>query len=572
MDYTIKIGGEAGQGTQTIGETLTKVIARSGYHLFSHQDYESRVRGGHNFYQIRVSDSPVMASKQKVDIIAALDKETITRHLSELSETGRLIYDSESLKEQFKGERLTDIPFARLATENGGSRIMENMVAAGAVIGLAGLDMGILLKTVEEAFGGKGEDTVKLNIMAVKAGHEYAVRSCPSCNYSIAPATKPNMLVNGTEALALGAIASGLKFYAAYPMTPSTGIMNYIAGKAADFGVIVEQAEDEIAAINMAIGGSFGGVRSMTGTSGGGFALMAEGISLAAMTETPVVIALGQRPGPATGLPTRTEQGDLQFAVSAGHGEFPRLVFAPGSPEQAFLLINKAFDLAERYQIPAIVMFDQYLGDSQWTYPGFNTRELVFNDYRIRGARFAGMKEYARHIYADYGVSPLAVPGDAQHVVVTDSDEHNEKGHLIEDADTRIGMTGKRLFKKLPLLRKEIEPPMYYGGNNPKIVITGWGSSYGLMKEAVDILSAKHDIAMLHFSEIYPLPLTEQFNYMNILNNAEQSICFEQNATGQFARLLKSETGFAFKHILHRFDGRPYLIEEFTGVLNALIG
>lgn len=571
MDYTIKIGGEAGQGAQTIGDILTKVMARSGYHLFSHQDYESRVRGGHNFFQIRVSDKPVTASRKKIEILVALDKETINRHLSELSEAGRLIYDSESLKEHRDGEQLIDIPFARLATENGGNQIMENIAATGAILGMTGMNIDILLKTIEETFQGKGEETVRLNIKVAKAGYEYAVSSCPSCRYSVAPAAKPNMLINGVEALALGAIASGVKLYTAYPMTPATGIMNYIAGNALDFGIIVEQAEDEIAAINMAIGGSFGGVRSMTGTSGGGFALMSEGISLAAMTETPVVIALGQRPGPATGFPTRTEQGDLQFAISAGHGEFPRLVFAPGSPEQAFYLVNKAFDLAEKYQIPAIVMFDQYLGDSQWTYPGFDTKRLIFSDYRLRGDQFAGIAYYRRHAYTATGVSPLAVPGDSWHVVVTDSDEHDEEGHIVEDAETRIGMTNKRLFKKMQMLRKEISPPLLYGSEKPAIVITGWGSSYGLMKEAVDILSAKHNIAMLHFGELCPLPLTETFNYMSILANATMSICFEQNATGQFARLFRSETGHTFNEILHRFDGRPYLLEEFTGVIDAII-
>lgn len=299
---------------------------------------------------------------------------------------------------------------------------------------------------------------------------------------------------------------------------------------------------------------------------------MTEGISLAAMTETPVVIALGQRPGPATGFPTRTEQGDLQFALSVGHGEFPRIVFAPGSPEQAFYLVNKAFDLAEKYQIPAIVMFDQYLGDSNWTYRKFDTGRLVFTDYRLRGDRFASLTDYKRHAYTASGVSPLAVPGDAGHVVVTDSDEHDEAGHLVEDAETRVAMINKRLFKKQPLIRSEMAPPLLYGNENPKIVITGWGSSYGLMKEAVDVLSVKYDIAMLHFSEICPLPLTDKFDYVKTLKDSSLSICFEQNAGGQFARLIRAETGYAFNKTLHRFDGRPYLLEEFTGDIDALIG
>ena len=256
------------------------------------------------------------------------------------------------------------------------------------------------------------------------------------------------MLIGGVEALALGAIASGLKFYAAYPMTPATGIMNYISARAAKFGIIVEQAEDEIAAINMALGASFGGVRAMTGTSGGGFALMVEGISLAAMTETPVVIALGQRPGPATGLPTRTEQGDLQFALYAAHGEFPRVILAPGTPEQAFYAAAKAFDLAEKYQIPVIILFDQYFGDCQWTYDGFDPGRIPYRDYRLRGAAFSDLKYYKRHAFTETGVSPLGVPGDARHVVVTDSDEHDEDGHLVEDAETRRKMVDKRLFRK----------------------------------------------------------------------------------------------------------------------------
>ena len=282
--------------------------------------------------------------------------------------------------------------------------------------------------------------------------------------------------------LRFGAIASGCKFYSAYPMTPSTGIMNYLAGKEAEYGIIVEQAEDEIAAINMALGASFAGVRAMTGTAGGGFALMVEGLSLAAMTETPIVIGLGQRPAPATGLPTRTEQGDLLFALHAAHGEFPRVIFAPGSPEQAFYLTNKAFDLAEKYQIPAFIIFDQYLADSVWTPEEFDLTRIVLNDYRLRGDAFRNLTEYKRYAFTDTGVSPFGVPGDAKYVVVADSDEHDEDGHIIEDAETRIKMVQKRLLKKVPLIRKEIAPPLLYGNSAPEIVLAGWGSTYGVMQ------------------------------------------------------------------------------------------
>lgn len=595
MDYSIKIGGEAGQGIQTVGDTLSKVFSRSGYHLFSDQDYESRIRGGHNFYQIRVSGKPVTASRERVDIIVAFDKASIDLHEKELSENGRIIYDSASLRltpnTEFKTPNYLDIPLVKLANEHGGNKIMSNTVAIGAVLGLLGMDLDILIGIVKETFKKKGEDVIKGNINAAMAGHDYAAKNCIKCLFSSPPVSKPKMLIGGTEAIGFGAVASGCKFYSAYPMTPSTGIMNYIADNEREFGIIVEQAEDEISAINMALGASFAGVRAMTGTSGGGFALMVEGLSLAAMTETPVVIALGQRPGPATGLPTRTEQGDLQFALYTAHGEFPRVIFAPGSPEQAFYLTNKAFDMAEKYQIPVIILTDQYLADSQWTYDGFDTGKAKYHDYRLRGDAFRNLAEYKRHALTDNGISPLGVPGDAEHLVVTDSDEHDEEGHIIEDAEMRVKMVQKRLFKKLPLIRQEIEPPLLYGDQKPDIVLAGWGSTYGVMKEAVDELSKDKRIAMLHFSEIYPFPLSErvypspnplpqgegargrvEYDYLGILNNAKLTVCIENNATGQFARLMRAETGYEFKAKINRYDGRPFTTDSLLREIDACVG
>jgi len=310
----------------------------------------------------------------------------------------------------------------------------------------------------------------------------------------------------------------------------------------------------------------------MTGTSGGGFALMVEGLSLAAMTETPLVVVLGQRPGPATGLPTRTEQGELSFALYTAHGEFPRVVFAPGTPEQAFYLTNKAFDLAEKYQISVIILTDQYLADSQWTFDGFETNRLRYTDYRLRGDAFEKLSDYKRHALTDNGVSPLAVPGDARHVVVTDSDEHDEEGHIIEDAATRAKMVEKRIFKKLPNIIREIAPPLLHGNPAPEIVLVGWGSTFGVMKEAADLLSNEQKIAVLHFSELYPFPSTNIFDYLNILKNAKLSICIENNATGQFARLVKSETGYEFSARINRYDGRPFTFESLTGEIHVHLG
>lgn len=572
MDYTIKIGGEAGQGIQTIGDTLGLVFARSGYHVFTHQDYESRVRGGHNFFQVRFADHPVMASRDTVDIVIALDQESILNYEKELSDHGLIIYDSGSLKQKHDKPGFLDVPFARLAVEHGGSGIMANTVAVGSVIGMLGMELDILLAILKDTFRKKGEEVVQKNTAAAMAGYDYSVKECTQCRFSAAPPAKPKMLIAGNDAIGLGVVASGCKFYAAYPMTPSTGIMNYVAGKESNYGIIVEQAEDEIAAINMALGASFGGVRAMTGTSGGGFALMVEGLSLAAMTETPVVIALGQRPGPATGLPTRTEQGELQFALYTAHGEFPRVIFAPGTPEQAFYLTNKAFDLAEKYQIPVIILTDQYLADSQWTFDGFDTGKLLYTDYRLRGEAFKKLSDYKRHAFTDNGVSPLAVPGDAKHVVVTDSDEHDEEGHIIEDAETRVKMVEKRIFRKLPNIIKEIASPLFYGKSEPETVLVGWGSTYGVMKEAVDLFSREQKIAMLHFSELYPFPSTDTFDYLNVLKNAKLTLCIENNATGQFARLMRAETGYEFTSRINRYDGRPFTLESLAGEIHVYTG
>jgi 2-oxoglutarate ferredoxin oxidoreductase subunit alpha len=575
MDYTIRIAGEAGQGLQSIGGVLAKVFSRSGFHVFTHQDYMSRIRGGHNVYQVRFSDHPVVASKEKVDVLLALDLNTIKRHETSLSQEGMVVYDAERIKMAFTGPAYLNVPFERIALEHGGTKIMSNTVATGAVLGMLGMDLITYEGVIRETFEKKGEQVVSKNITSAKAGFKHAVKECLTCGFTVPEEGRsPLMLIDGSQAIGLGALMSGCRFYSAYPMTPSTGILNFLASRAEKCGLVVEQAEDEIAAINMALGASFAGVRAMTGSSGGGFSLMAEGLSLAAMTETPLVIAEVQRPGPATGLPTRTEQGDLLFVLHAGHGEFPRVVFAPGTPEQAFHLTQKAFDLAEKYQITAFVMSDQYLADAQWTFKGFDRRQVRYRDHRLRGEAFSSLPAYRRHALTENGISPLGVPGDALHLVVTDSDEHDEEGHIIEDGETRNKMVQKRLLKKLGPLRQEMAPPLLYGEKDPEILLCGWGSTYGPMREAVDLLSRDRAVAMLHFSELNPLPSTDRLDYVGLLRRTKRSICIENNATGQFAYLLRAETGYAFPSSINTYDGRPFtlesLVEEIYGNLRDL--
>jgi len=571
MDITIRIGGEAGQGLQFIGSALAKIFSRSGINVFSHQDYMSRIRGGHNFYQIRISDRPVHSSKEKIDILLALDETTIAIHVNSLMSEGIVVYDEKLTKKLHNKERFITVPFTELTEELNLAPIMANSAAIGTVLGGLGIGLDLFPNVVDGLIGKKGTEVVESNLKVAQAGKDYIERHVdwPKHLKCHARQKESKMLINGNQAVGVGALISGCKFYAAYPMTPSTGIMVYIGSRAKQYEIVVEQAEDEIAAINMALGASFGGVRAMTGTSGGGFALMTEGLSLAGITETPVVIAEVQRPGPATGLPTRTEQGDLLFVLHAGHGEFPRVLFTPGTPEQAVHLTNKAFELADKYQIPAIVQSDQYLADSEWTFEKLNPSNFTFQDYRERTGD-GDNSSYKRYQLNESGISPLAVPGLSEKLVVVDSDEHDEEGHIIEDAETRVKMVEKRWQLKWPALKAEISPPLFLGNSNPRIVLVGYGSTYGIMLDAVNALDKKIDIALLHFSELWPFPDPEQNEYMDIIHKADLPICVENNATGQFARLFRSETGYVFRVFIRKYDGRPFILEPFIDEINEL--
>lgn len=570
MEITIRIGGEAGQGLQLIGTVLTKIFARCGFQVFTHQDYMSRIRGGHNFYQITISsDRPVMAIRSTPDILLALNAETIAIHGKEVKEGGIVLYDPEAVGIAPDSRDFFAVPLLELCRKLDIAPIMSNSVAVGAVLNILGLELEYFPETITSVISKKSTQVIASNELAARAGHDFIKknfqRHIPLPKRAGASA---KLLINGNQAIGLGALVSGCKFYAAYPMTPSTGVMAFLASRAKKYGIVVEQAEDEIAAVNMAIGASFGGVRAMTGTSGGGFALMGEGLSLAGMTETPLVIAEVQRPGPATGLPTRTEQGDLFFILHAGHGEFPRVVFTPGTPEQAFRLTNKAFHLAEKYQIPVIIQSDQYLADSEWTYDGFESGELLYEDFRLRKEALSKIDSYKRYAFAANGISPLAIPGESKHLVVADSDEHDEDGHIIEDAETRIRMVNKRMSQKLKGLGRETIPPLLYGHNRAKILLVGYGSSYGFLKEAVDYFQDQ-SVAMLHFSQLCPFPDgVGDLDFATLVHNADVSICIEGNATGQFARLFRAETGLQLSGHIRKFDGRPFVLHEVIGEIN----
>jgi 2-oxoglutarate ferredoxin oxidoreductase subunit alpha len=554
----IMVAGEAGQGVQSMGFILCKTLARGGFHVFADQDYESRVRGGHNFFRIRAHDKEVGAISETPDMLLALNKESIDLHQNELDKDGLIVFDDTTLTDVEAGRGIFGLPLEKLALEAGGNKVMANTVGLGALLGATGYDFEILEQVLKEHFDTKeiGEGNVK----AVRAGYDYIRK-----NYKGGfkrQLKKINdgkrMLLTGNEAIALGAIAAGCKFMAAYPMTPASSIMEYLAAHGEEFGVTVVQAEDEIAAINMINGASYAGVRAMTATSGGGFCLMVEGLGLAGITETPIVVVNAQRPGPAIGLPTRTEQGDLEFMLYASHGEFPRAVLAPGTVEECFQLTVKAFNLADKYQLPVMIITDQHLASSYATVEKFDLSSVTV-DRGLLVPSDRAVKDYKRHAITDSGISPRAFPGREDLLVVTDSDEHDEAGHLIEDAGIRTKMVEKRM-EKLQGLRNEMPVPETDGAEKADNLLIGWGSTAGAISEAAEMLREEgYSVSSLQISGMWPFPAQA---VTKALKNARHSYVVENNATGQLAHLIKGETGINIDKKILKYDGRPFTPTE----------
>lgn len=553
IDVNFMVGGEAGQGVQSVGFLLAKVFALGGYNIFADQDYESRIRGGHNFFRVRVKDSRAGAISEAADILIALNKESIDLHQKELVSGGITIFNGEKIQITASDASLFSVPLERLAQEKAGGKLMENTVALGAAIGLVKYNFEILEKVLREHF--KTAEVAENNVEAARAGYEYAQDNFKGgFKRRLSPMGEGRMmLLTGNEALALGAIAAGCKFIAGYPMTPITSILEYMASKAKEMNIVMVHAEDEISAINMAIGAAYAGARAMTATSGSGFCLMVEGLGLAGITETPIVIVEGQRPGPAVGLPTRTEQGDLEFVIHAHHGDFPRVVLAPSNVEDAFWITVKAFNLAEKYQLPVIILTDTHLATSYATVDKFDLSKVTI-DRGVLYSKESQTEEYKRHKVTDSGISPRAFPGEKGALVVTDADEHDESGHLIEDAQTREQQMQKRL-RKLFGARKEIEPPRLYGPKRAETMLIGWGSTYGAISEAVDILRKERvSVNLVHLSELWPFPAEA---VTDALSRARQSYVIESNATGQLSHLIRAETGKEVSGKILKFDGRP---------------
>jgi len=441
-------------------------------------------------------------------------------------------------------------------------------VAVGLMAAIFRINQQIPLEYTRKHFLTKGEKIIQGNMTAIKRGYELASDLIKKGSLAQLPIPVPDpqqkikeeIILNGAEAVSLGAISGGCHFISAYPMSPSTGVLTFLSQYAEEFNIIAEQAEDEISAINMALGAWYAGARGMVTTSGGGFALMEEGVSLAGMLELPIVIHLAQRPGPATGLPTRTEQGDLELALYSGHGEFPRMIYAPGGIQDLFYLTQRAFNLADKYQIPVFILTDQYLMDSY-----YNTAEFDLGKAKIKKYINKTKKNYQRYQFTKNGISDRGIPGWGEGLVLVDSDEHDEYGRITEDLNLRTKMVDKRLKKFKEIKKDEISPELV-GNQEYQILIVGWGSTYHIIKESLESFK-EHEVSFLHFKQVYPLP-SETEDY---LKKAKKVIVVENNATSQFTKLLKLYTGVEVEHKILKFNGLPFFVDELIGKLEKVI-
>lgn len=565
-DISIVIAGAAGQGVQTVEQLLVGIFKMSGFHVFATKEYESRVRGGSNSTELRISEKRVAAFVNRIDLLIPFSLDAIEHVKPRLSKATTIIADKHLLNSDFSpssGSRTIFLPFQEKAIEIG-NKIYTNVIAVGAIVGLFSVEASIGEKFLQQKFGDKGAQMVKENIQAFMAGVALGkeLQTQHQLHFSItrSEGVDNEILFNGNQAVALGAIAGGCNFISAYPMSPSTGVLIFLAQHSEEFEIVVDQAEDEIAAINKTVAAWYAGARAIASTSGGGFALMSEGLSLAGIMESPLVIHIAQRPGPATGLPTRTAQEDLNLAVYSGHGEFCRMVFAPGTIEQAFYLTQQAFNLADELQIPIFILTDQDFVDAYYNIPRLDVTQIKNQHHFVTSTA-----EYQRYKFTETGISPRSVPGYGEGLVRADSDEHDENGHITENMEEiRPAMVEKRIFKRQQLVATHNQPPSLYPTPTAKIFVLCWGSNYHVVKEAVDMIN-NPAISMMHFHQVYPIHADVEPQ----LNAAEKVIILENNATGQFANLLKLHANFDIpsEQRFLRYSGKPWSVEEVLTIL-----
>ncbi|MEE9167871.1 MAG: 2-oxoacid:acceptor oxidoreductase subunit alpha [Candidatus Neomarinimicrobiota bacterium] len=572
FDFVIAVGGAAGQGIATPGNILAKIFARSGLYFFAHNAYQSIIRGGHSFLTVRASDTEVRNHGDTFHVLIALNQDTMDRHLKHMSTGTWVIYNSDTIK---PGEANDGIQFCpmpvKVLSNNDRNKLVQNTVAIAAVVNLLGMGFETLESVLNEYFKRKGEEVVNANVNVAKAAYGYTGENFKPYPASVPTGSKPLAIWRGNDAIAMGAAAAGVKFYAAYPMSPASGILHWMAQHARDLDIMVRQAEDEISVINMIIGAAHSGCRAMCATSGGGFALMTEAIGSAGMMEIPVVIVNTQRGGPSTGLPTKTEQGDLWQALGASQGDYPRIIVAPKNPLDAFDTIPQLFNLVDKYQCPGILLSDEFSADETSTIdpdlinlqPEIDRGELITEP--------APSNSYMRYKITKSGISPRALPGlkGYSHVVATD--EQDEDGVLISDEFTNPGkrklMMEKRM-RKMADVDKEVDRPRLEGPESD-ITLIGWGSTHGVINESIQQLNDQGIVANhLHIKWIVPFHATE---VIGILAGCKKTIIVENNYSGLFYRYMRSETGVDVDGHIRKYDGEPFMPHHITDGVKAIL-
>lgn len=563
--FTFKIGGEAGFGIMSSGSSFSKLATRSGYYIFDYAEYPSIIRGGHNVMQVTVSDEPVSAQYRRTDLLVALNQETLDLHCGELTAGSGVIYDAEKcvLPPVAKGVSTFAVPMNKMGKEIGNSFLLRNTVALGATVALLGGEIKILKDLLLKEFSKKHPELVANNHRVAQAGYDYVLEHYAEKIKNILKPRKaePKMVANGNESISLGAVAAGMKFSAIYPMTPTSGILHVLANLQEKYSFVCKQPEDEIAAINMAIGASFAGARALVATSGGGFCLMSEAYGLAGMAETPLVIVEGMRGGPATGLPTWTEQGDLRMVLHAHQGDFPRIVLAAGDIEEAFHLTMQAFNLADKYQTPVVVIVDKQICESHMSVGLFD-----YKNYKVDAGKLLLKKQdnYKRFALSADGISTRSPAGFGNYVMAN-SDEHDEVGYSNEGAQNRIDQMNKRMQKLQTCAQEDMPAPQLFGPKSAALTMVSWGSNKGAILEAI-----KHfkNVNFLHLVWISPFPAQA---VKKILEKAKKVLNVECNYSAQMAGLIQEKTGIAIKNNLLKYDGRPFYPEEIISQIKKVL-
>jgi 2-oxoglutarate ferredoxin oxidoreductase subunit alpha len=576
-EVTIGIGGAAGDGLDKTGDALAKTAARLGLYVYAYNSYQSVIRGGHIWLRLRVGEEKVHCHGDHLNLLIALNQDSIERHAPEVEPGGAVVFNADKLR--CDAALLPDgvipvaLPVGELAKAVGKLQpVMQNTIALGAVLFLLGLGFEEATGVIRDTFRHKGDAIVDLNVRLTRAGYDFARQSLVPLGHSWNFTRVARPFVTGNEAISLGAVAAGCKFYSAYPMTPASSILHWMASHGERCGVVVKQCEDELAVVNMAIGAGHAGVRAMCGTSGGGFALMTEAVGQAGMIEAPVVIIEVQRGGPSTGIPTKTEQADLNQVFGASQGDYPRLIVAPGDVPDCFWSVVEAFNLADKYQLPAIIITDLLLSE----HPETVEADAFSSDVAIeRGeivTEWKGRGPFKRYAFTRSGISPRALPGTEGTVHVAASDDHDEEGILISDVFTspavRRRIMEKRM-RKLDALRKELPPPKLEGPEEAEVTLIGWGSSKGVIREAVAQLNAQGIRANhIHFKYIFPFHAEEA---LGILQKSKRAISIEGNQSGQFARHLRAETGYSVHEQILKYDGEPFEPRHIVGQVKAIL-